>query len=146
MAKLRATELKKGSRLLARTQPVLFERAGDGISTDHILHALLGMASPMAEETGYSREIPKELLSIYLDFLSGLLYSHLSESKVVEMSRNFICLRIDTAENSEVPTKYGTMYIPHLVFTDAQGTSIAEDVGYKSPDEMVAFMEQALAK
>lgn len=88
VAKLRATELKNGSRLLVRVKPVLFERAGDGISTDHILHALLGMASPRAEETGYSREIPKELLSIYLDFLSGLLYSHLSESKVVEMSRN----------------------------------------------------------
>lgn len=86
--KLRATELRNGNRLLARETPVTFQRAGDGISTDHILHALLGMASPRSEETGYSREIPRELLNIYLDFLAGLLYSHLSEKKVVEMSRS----------------------------------------------------------
>ncbi len=88
VARLRATELKKGARLFTREEAVSFARTGDGISTDHILHALLGMASATAEATGYSREIPRELLSIYLDFLSGLLYAHLTEEKVVEMSRS----------------------------------------------------------
>ncbi len=88
VAHLRATELKNGTRLFMREEAVPFLRAGDGISTNHILHALLGMASATAESTGYSREIPRELLSIYLDFLSGLLYAHLSEERVVELSRS----------------------------------------------------------
>jgi hypothetical protein len=87
VAQLRRTELRGGSRLLERTEPVPLERAGDGISTDHILHALLGMSSPGASESGYSREVPRELVSIYLDFLAGLLYAHLSEDRVVELSR-----------------------------------------------------------
>lgn len=87
IARLRATELRSGSRLIALAEPLGFERAGDGMSTDHIFHALLGMASPDTEETGYGREIPRELLSVYLDFLSGLLYAHLTEERVVELSR-----------------------------------------------------------
>ncbi len=88
IARLRATELRGGSRLLERREPVAFQRAGDGISTDHILHALLGLASPSHAETGYSREIPRELVSIYMDFLAGLLYAHLSEERVVDFSRS----------------------------------------------------------
>ena len=53
-----------------------------------LIHALLGLASPRSAETGYSREIPRELLSIYLDFLAGLLYGHLSEERIVEFSRS----------------------------------------------------------
>ena len=88
VAKLRATVLKNGSRLLERKQPVPFLRAGDGISTDHILHALLGMSSPTSSQTGYAREVPVELLNIYLDFLSGALYASLSEERVLELSRS----------------------------------------------------------
>lgn len=87
VARLRATELRGGSRLLERREPVPFQRAGDGISTDHILHALLGLSSPNSADTGYGREIPRELVSIYVDFLSGLLYAYLSEERVVEFSR-----------------------------------------------------------
>lgn len=88
VARLRATTLKNGSRLLERIEPVSFQRAGDGISTDHILHALFGMSSPSSTETGYGREIPQELLSIYLDFLSGILYASLPEDRVMELSRS----------------------------------------------------------
>jgi len=88
VARLRATELRGGSRLLERREPVAFQRAGDGISTDHILHALLGLSSPRSAETGYSREIPRELVGLYADFLAGLLYAHLSEERVVEFSRS----------------------------------------------------------
>ena len=44
--------------------------------------------SPRAEKTGYSREIPLELLSIYLDFLGGVLYASLPEEQVMDLSRN----------------------------------------------------------
>ncbi|MCP4545685.1 MAG: hypothetical protein GY835_04350 [bacterium] len=86
--RLRETVLKNDTRLLERTQTISFRRAGDGITTDQILHALLGMASPNSETTGYSREIPRELMSIYLDFLSGVLYNSLAENRVTEMSRH----------------------------------------------------------
>ncbi|MBM4116157.1 hypothetical protein FJ251_00170 [bacterium] len=88
VARLRATELRGGSRLLERHEPVAFRRAGDGISTDHILHALLGLASPNSADTGYAREIPRELLSIYLDFLAGVLYERMSEERVIDFSRS----------------------------------------------------------
>ena len=88
VTRLRATVLKNDSRLFERHEPLSFQRAGDGINTDHILHALLGMASLNSEATGYSREIPIELLSIYQDFLSGILYSSIAQEKVLELSRN----------------------------------------------------------
>jgi len=88
VARLRATELRGGSRLIERREPVAFQRAGDGITTDHILHALLGLASPNGSATGYAREIPRELLSIYQDFLAGLLYEQMSEARVIEFSRS----------------------------------------------------------
>ncbi|MBN2171187.1 MAG: hypothetical protein JW819_07710 [Candidatus Krumholzibacteriota bacterium] len=87
IASMRRTTLRRESRLLERTEPVRFQRAGDGISTDHILHALVGMSSERTERTGYGREFPRELLSIYLDFLSGILYAGLSEERVLRLSR-----------------------------------------------------------
>ncbi len=87
LAKLRLTELRNGSRLMERTEAVPLRRAGDGISTDHILHALLGLASLEHEESGYSRTIPRELVGLYVDFLAGVLYSSLPEERVLELSR-----------------------------------------------------------
>lgn len=88
VTRLRSIVLKSGGRLMERSEPFKFERAGDGIGTDHVLHAMLGMISGSSEDVSYNREIPKELLSIYLDFLTGILYTSLSEEKVLEMSRN----------------------------------------------------------
>ena len=88
VARLRATVLKSSGRLLERGEAYAFERAGDGISTNHVLHAMLGMISSQSESVSYNREIPKELLNIYLDFLTGMLYTGLSEARVLELSRN----------------------------------------------------------
>lgn len=66
--------------------------------------------------------------------------------KVVKASSEFVCLRVNSDENSEVPGKYNTMYIPHILFVKPDGSVVAEDTGFKSPDDLVAMMDEARKK
>ena len=68
------------------------------------------------------------------------------DPKVVAASRDFVCLKINSDENQEVPGKYGTQFIPHVVFAKADGSAVLEDTGFKSPEDLVAMMEDAKSK
>ncbi len=67
------------------------------------------------------------------------------DPEVVEKAKEFVCIKTDTAVDDSAAMKYGTQYIPHLVFAKPDGTKIMDDVGFKSPSDMIAMMDKALA-
>ncbi|NSW58480.1 MAG: thioredoxin family protein [Armatimonadetes bacterium] len=68
------------------------------------------------------------------------------DPKIVAASRDFVCIKVNSDENQEVPEKYGTQFIPHVVFAKADGSVVLEDTGFKTPEELITMMEEAKSK
>ena len=75
-----------------------------------------------------------------------------SDPRIISKSSDFITLRIDIDEQREVARKYnasarmyGGVGIPNILFLDADGTQLKHIVGYQSPEQLLAAMNEALS-
>ncbi|MBI4448158.1 thioredoxin family protein [Candidatus Woesearchaeota archaeon] len=66
--------------------------------------------------------------------------------EVVNLSRSFINLKIDTdkKENIGVSQKYGLEFLPTIVFINTEGGSLEKQVGYAKPKKMAQLMDNVL--
>lgn len=87
VARLRLLAAGGRGRVFEREEAVDFHRVGDGISTDAVIHALMGLPHD-GRGTSYGREIPRSLVPVYLELMTGLLYGSLSDEKVSSFSRS----------------------------------------------------------
>ena len=49
-------------------------------------------------------------------------------------------------DNPDIAKKYNVRYVPTLLFRDASGKVVAQEVGYKSLDEVLAVFRKARVK
>lgn len=87
VARLRLLAAGGRGRVLERDEAMAFHRVGDGLSTDALIHALMGLPHK-SSDSSYGREIPRAMVPVYLEFLSGVLYGSLPEAKVASFSRS----------------------------------------------------------
>ena len=87
IARLRATSLGAERRLFEREETFSLLRLADGMNTNQIFHAFMGLPRETKDEA-YSREIPREMVGVYLEFLSGVLYASLSAEQIAERSQS----------------------------------------------------------
>jgi thiol-disulfide isomerase/thioredoxin len=55
--------------------------------------------------------------------------------EVVELSKRFICVKVDFDRNKSLAAKYGVSGIPNVVFTDPWGRGIVNQLGFASATE-----------
>ncbi|MBC8368231.1 hypothetical protein H8E52_12565 [bacterium] len=87
VARLRLLASAGRGKVLERDEAVNFHRIGDGLSTDSIIHALMGLPHSR-KDTTYGREIPREMVPVYQEFLGGLLYGSFADEKISSFSRS----------------------------------------------------------
>ena len=66
-----------------------------------------------------------------------------SDSNVIEMSENFVNIKVDTEKQGQLAQDYGVRGLPTIVFTDPQGNEIRRVVGYRDAGPFLNEMEAA---
>ena len=61
-----------------------------------------------------------------------------SKPEVVELSKDFVCVKIDYDKNFDLRRKYSVRGIPFVIFTDSWGTGLKNNRGYgKNTDDRI---------
>ena len=87
IARLRATTLGGERRLFEREDAYSLQRLGDGLDSNQVFHAFMGLPRENKGEP-YGRQIPREMIGVYLEFLSGILYASLTAKQIAERSKS----------------------------------------------------------
>ena len=66
------------------------------------------------------------------------------DTRVINMSKNFVPLAVSTDESRGFGSQYGIRYVPTIVFTNSQGEEVYRTVGYRDPDTLMGEMQKAL--
>ena len=67
-----------------------------------------------------------------------------SDTRVIELSRRFVCIRIDGDMEPEVARQYSVHEHPTTVFADSAGHVLGKIPGYISANEFAALQSQTL--
>jgi len=68
------------------------------------------------------------------------------DSKVIDQSKKFVCVKIDIEKQKSVADKFKLKGIPTVVFTKSTAKEVLRTTGFKSADEFVKIMKEALKK
>ena len=68
------------------------------------------------------------------------------DEKVIEVSRDFICLKIDGDKNRLLARKYEIRGYPTILFLDGDGKKIGGGPGYRDAGQLLSEMRQILKK
>jgi thiol:disulfide interchange protein len=68
-----------------------------------------------------------------------------SDPQVIQMSRSFVCVKVDVTKDSDTAIAMGVEAIPTVTFTTPQGDPLHDDplVGAVQPHVLVAAMRAA---
>jgi len=69
-----------------------------------------------------------------------------SDPKVRELSRSFVCIKVNVDQDNKTSDLYNVESIPLVVFLAPSGEEIKRNVGFVGPGEMLALMEGALGR
>jgi len=68
------------------------------------------------------------------------------DKNVVKASKNFICLKIDCAQNRHLAKKYKVKGYPAIIFVDSNGNLLAQKNGYRNANKLLAEMHFVRSK
>ena len=66
--------------------------------------------------------------------------------EVVALSKEFVCVKVDTDKYGADASKYGVQGLPTIAFLNADGTVIDKIVGYSPAPDFATSMKKALKK
>jgi thiol:disulfide interchange protein DsbD len=121
-------------------QPAAVKTSAEGITWVYNMDEGLKLATAQkkpvmvdfyAEWCGWCKKLDKD---VYTD------------SQVKLLSKNFICIKIDTDKNQASASKYDVQGLPTIVFLKGDGTVINKIVGYQPAPEFAKSMQAALQK
>jgi len=69
-----------------------------------------------------------------------------TNSKVIELSKKFISLKIDCDRDRLISAKYRIRGLPTILFIDSKGSVVHSIVGYRKAEDFILEMEKALEK
>nr|AAU82948.1 hypothetical protein GZ23H9_44 [uncultured archaeon GZfos23H9] len=72
------------------------------------------------------------------------LTGEFADTRVINMSNNFVSIAVLTDEPSVLDSQYGIRYVPTVVFTNSQGMEVHRIVGYRDADTLMQEMQKAL--
>lgn len=68
------------------------------------------------------------------------------QQEVIDKSEEFVCIKVNTNEQSELANNFSVSSIPTLIFFTPNGEKLLRKVGYRDKSELIADMEEALKK
>lgn len=68
------------------------------------------------------------------------------DSRVIQVSRSFVCLKIDADKNKSLVDKYKVSGYPTILFLNSSGNKIGGRSGFRNADELLSEMEAILSK
>jgi thiol:disulfide interchange protein DsbD len=79
----------------------------------------------------------------YCDDMDEKTYS---DSKIISKAANFVCIKVDGDDRTDLVSKYDVDGYPTTVFLDSSGKKVHKVVGYIPADEFIGHMEYALGE
>lgn len=69
-----------------------------------------------------------------------------TNGKVIEASKKFVNVKIDTDKSESIARKYGIRGLPTILFLSSDSKEVSRVVGYRPADEFLKEMNSVLAK
>jgi len=69
-----------------------------------------------------------------------------TDARVIDLSRKFVCVKVDGDKNRDFVKKYSIEGYPTIVFLSSKSKEIHRVVGYQGPDDFLKSMKEALKK
>lgn len=69
-----------------------------------------------------------------------------TNDRVVELSKKFVCVRLNVDNNKALAKQYKVEGIPNVVFLNSKGKEITRSVGFRNADDFLKVMQSALNK
>jgi thioredoxin-related protein len=63
-----------------------------------------------------------------------------TDPRVLDLSRRFVCVRLDSTVDDAIAWRYGVIDTPTTVLTDEQGKSLTQFSGYVPPDRFASVL------
>jgi thiol:disulfide interchange protein len=90
------------------------------------------------------------MVDFYADWCGACHYldeSIYSAPAVIEQSRNFVCVKVNTDQQPDIARQYVGQGLPTIAFLDAQGNILTRQEGApREPELFVQWMQEARAK
>lgn len=67
-----------------------------------------------------------------------------SAGEVIGLSRNFVCVKVDTDKDLQVPKEYKVTGLPTIIFLNPEGEVIKRVVGFKSSADLAGLMKEVI--
>ncbi|HZO91583.1 MAG TPA: thioredoxin fold domain-containing protein [Chthonomonadaceae bacterium] len=67
-----------------------------------------------------------------------------TDPKVIELSRRYVCVRLDSDVDTAIVERYHVLDYPTTIFADSQGKELARLPGYIPPDRFAQALRLAL--
>jgi thiol:disulfide interchange protein len=68
----------------------------------------------------------------------------LSAREVIGLSRNFICVKVDTDKDPQVSREYKVTGLPTIIFLDPEGKVIKRVVGFRNSADLTGIMKEVM--
>lgn len=98
----------------------------------------------MKKSAAENKPVMMDLYTEWCGWCKKLDRETYQDAKVVELSRNFVCLKIDAEKEPRLAEKYSIRGYPTIFFTDSQGNVIGGGPGFKDAAGLLAEMNAAL--
>lgn len=69
-----------------------------------------------------------------------------TDSRVIDLSRKFVCVKVNVDKNRKLAEKYEIEGIPTIIFFNSKSKEIHRIVGYRDADDFLQEMRKALKK
>lgn len=66
--------------------------------------------------------------------------------QVIDLSRKFVCVKVDVDKNEGPSKKHSVRYLPTIVFADSKAKELSRSVGYADANKLASEMKDALKK
>ncbi len=102
----------------------------------------------MAQAQTFARSVHRPLMLEFhtqgCEWCAKMEAETFSDPRVVELSRRFVCIRLDGELEPTLARQYGVHEYPTMVFADEDGRVLGKRPGYAPPADFVAVQSHAL--
>lgn len=97
-----------------------------------------------AEAKKFNKPIMVDFYTDWCGWCKKLDKDVYADSKVADLAKKFICIKIDGDKNKDLVNKYTVRGYPTILFLNPDGSVINTSVGYIPADEFLTRMQKSL--
>ena len=133
-----------GLWLLLITVVASCQRAGSGTSEPSPVQLLPSMSEGLSASAADGRPLLCFFTAEWCGWCDHMKENALRDPAVARLAERFVCVLVDTDQESGVARRYSVQGLPTVVFTTSQGAELGRVVGTQSPEDLASAMRSAL--